>query len=255
MAIIHKQNIFWITFPFVAALAVAIVTYSHPTDEFAISYLLSAVSQSLAAIFTLLFTITIFGAKTMKNFTAMDIMVDKWTKVLMIIFAIGIILPLIQLSTNENLFDIRFIKTASLGLAIDLGIVTFCVLIIIPYLIRINRIMKYEGGISRLSEELFEAMDYDQKAKAMNRIRNLSELCISAIDEGVQWAAIQIVGVLKSSYVHDHNSAVLEELERIGLRSKEKKLDDVSSEVLETLVKMGEHERAERFRESLQHLH
>jgi hypothetical protein len=243
--VIRKQNIFWITFPFIAGLAVAGFTYSHLTDESAVPYLLSAVSQSLAAIFTLVFAITIFGAQTMKNFTAIDRIVDTWTKILMVVFAIGIILPLIHLSTNEDLLNIRFIKTANLSLAIDLGIATFCVLIIIPYLIRINRIMKYERGISRLSEELSDAIDSGYKAKAISRIKDLSELCLSAVDEGLQREAIQIIGILKNLYQFDHHEAVLESLEQIGSRSKEKKLGDVLYEVLETFTKMGEPERAE----------
>lgn len=247
MAIVtHKQNIFWVAFPFVAALAVAGFTYSHPTDENAVSYLLSAVSQSLAAIFTLVFAITIFGARAMKNFTAIDRIVDKWTKVLMVVFAIGIILPLIQLSTNVDLLNIRFIKTANLSLAIDLGIATFCVLIIIPYLIRINRIMKYEGGISRLREELSDAIDSGYTAKATNRIRDLSELCLSAVDEGLQREAIQIIDILlKNSHQSGQHKAVLEGLEQVGSRSKEKKLGNVSREVLKTLIKLSEPEKAE----------
>jgi len=110
-----------------------------------ILYLLSAVSQGLAAIFTLVFTITVFGAQMRRKFTAMDKLIDKWTKVLMLVFASGIILPLIQLKTDKDLLNIPSISTADLSLAVDLGIATFCILAIIPYLMRVNRIMKYEG--------------------------------------------------------------------------------------------------------------
>ena len=196
----HRHIKFWKLFAIGAALLVTVFTYSldFPSNEDSISYLLSSVSQGLAAIFTLIFAITIFGAQMMRKFTAMDKMVDKWTISLMIIFAIGIILPLIQLSTDQDLLNLNFIRTANLSIAIDLGIMTFCILATIPYLIRVNRIMKYEGGISKLREEASEAIDSNHKVTASTRINELVELGESAADDMLESDVIKIVNVLKS---------------------------------------------------------
>ncbi len=197
--IVHKPSIYWIIFAVGASSAVAVFSYSLPLpngDD--ILYLKSTISQGLAAIFTLVFAITIFGAQMMRKFTAMDKMIDKWTKILMIIFAVGIILPLMQLSTDKDLLNLDFISTANLSIAIDLGIVTFCVLAVIPYLTRVNSIMKYEGGISKLREEASEAIDSNHRVTASTRINELAELGESAADDMLELEAINIVNILKS---------------------------------------------------------
>jgi len=144
-----KRNAFWVIFSVISGITVAGFSYIQPLPERSddILYLLSALSQGLAAIFTLVFTISIFGAQMIRNFSSMDEMIDKWTKILMIIFAIGIILPLVQLRIDKDLLNLHFISMLKLSLAIDLGIATFCVLAIIPYLMRVNKIIKYGGGI------------------------------------------------------------------------------------------------------------
>ncbi len=137
----------WVLLCLIGASVAGILTYNLPIAQGdGVLYLLSSISQGLAAIFALVFTITIFGAQMMRKFTAMDKMIDKWTKILMLIFAIGIILPLMHLETNydflNDLLHLNFDKTENLSLAIDLSIATFCVLAIIPYLMKVNRIMK-----------------------------------------------------------------------------------------------------------------
>ena len=127
---------------------------------------LSSISQGLAAFFALAFTISIFGAQTMGGFTALDKVMDIWTKVYMVLFSVGIIFPLWQLITGIYSIDLvsffpkmgitlplQQLKIGSVGnidlLALDIILVSFCVLGIIPFTIKINRITKYEGGISR----------------------------------------------------------------------------------------------------------
>jgi len=232
----------WVLFCLIGASMVGVLSYSLPIaqgDD--ILYLLSSISQGLAALFALVFTITIFGAQMMRKFTAMDKMIDKWTKILMIIFAIGIILPLMQLETNydflNDLLHLNFDKTENLSLAIDLFIATLCVLAIIPYLMKINSIMKYEGGVSKLNEEASEAIDSDHKVTASNRISELAELCMSAVENMPESKASNIVNTIKvlGNSVADKgwNAATFEtltKLEKIGLKCTEKKLDGRSPE-------------------------
>ncbi len=163
------------TLCFIISVIVFFITYINPiASEDNILYFLSSISQGLAAIFTLIFTITIFGAQMMKRYTSMGKILDKWTIFLMIFFSIGIFLPLIQLEANYNYLP--FEKIANLSLSIDLFLATFCVLSIIPYSIRINRIIKYESGISNLSAEASEAIDSNHKIAATNKMSELIEL-------------------------------------------------------------------------------
>lgn len=241
----HKRDILWVI-SILVALVVAILTYFLPLPSKGSDDLLITISQGLAAIFTLVFTVTIFAAQMTGKFTAMDRMVDKTTKILMIIFAIGIILPLIQLRTDVDLFKLSFINTANLSLTIDLFIVTFCILAIIPFLNKVNNIMKYEGGVSKLSEEASEAVDSNYNATVSNRIGEIIELGSSAVNNALEHEAIKTVGVMKNlgkSFVkkrlEDATFATLGGLEQIGNISIEKKLDFVTGSVLDALEEIG----------------
>ena len=130
--VINKSNLFWEIFPFIAALTVGIYINRFTLEGDALFYFLSAISQSLAAIFTLLFAITIFGAQMTGNLTILDKIIDSKTKKLMIIFAIGILMPLIQLGTDLNI--VYFTNAENLSLTIDLIIATFCIFAIIPFI-------------------------------------------------------------------------------------------------------------------------
>lgn len=187
----------WILFCLGCGLAVGMITYNLPIaqgDD--LLYLLSSISQGLAAIFALVFTISIFGAQMMQKFTVLDKVIDKWTKALMVLFAIGILLPLIQLKTDYNAFNL-FDKKSNLSLAIDLSIATICVLAIIPYLIKVNKTVKYEGGVSKLSEEASEAIDSDRVATVSNRIADLIKLGDNAVNDILENETTNIVSELK----------------------------------------------------------
>ena len=250
----------------ISAFAIGILTYNLPIakgDD--VLYLLSSISQGLAAIFALVFTITIFGAQMMMKFTGMDKLIDWWTKSLMIIFTIGIILPLIQLKTDVNPFE--FNNMADLSLAIDLSLVTFCILAIIPYLMRVNRIIKYQGGISKLNEDTLEAIDLKFHITAANRLNELIKLGKNAAHDKLENETIEIVQSLKnigtisiSNKLYDLPFTILVGLKEIGIISIEKKLDlfcssengnnFVTKEILDVLkiigVKIAKHQDTKR---------
>lgn len=226
----NRQNIPWIIF--LVAMAIAGVTYSFslPTNSEDISYLLSALSQGLAAIFALVFTITIFGAEMQRKFTALDKMIDKWTILLMILFAIGIILPLLQLRTDMNLVNLDIINNTKLVLSFNLGIATFCILAIIPYLMRINRLMKYEGGILKLHEDALNAIDLNRTATSIFKIHELGELFFNASNDDLKFKAIIIkkigdigeIAIDKKSELLTLNISNI--LGNIGVKAVDKKL-------------------------------
>ena len=213
-------------------------------------YLLSALSQGLAAIFTLIFAITVFAAQMMRKFTAMDKLIDKWTIILMLVFTIGIILPLIQLKTDKNLLGLSFVGTVDLSLSIDLAIATFCVLSIIPYLKKVNRTMKYEGGIPKLKEEASEAIDSGHKVTTSHKINELAELGESAANDIHKSHELQTtikvirelrnigIGVAEKEWEHQ-TKEVLVGLREIGSKAVKKRLDDATEEVLEALTEVG----------------
>ena len=189
-----RKDLYWILFAYDASLIVAVSIYSFypiPPENNAL-YFLSSISQGLAAIFTLIFAITFFGAQTMRKFTAVDRLIDKWTEILMIIFAIGIISPLLQIINQDFI-------TNKIMFSFDIAITTFCILIIIPYFIRVNNILKYEGGISKLSEETSEAIDSNHEATVSYRFKEFSELGKSAVENGDYLEVAKIIDILRKS--------------------------------------------------------
>lgn len=207
-------------FCLIVALIVFIITYINPiAQKDNILYFLSSISQGLAAIFTLVFTITIFGAQMMK--WSMSKIFDRWTILLMIIFGIGIIFPLIQLVVNHNYLP--FDRIANLSLALDLFLATFCVLSIIPYSIRVNRIMKYEGGILNLTEGASEAIDSSHKVTASNKVSELIELGKNSVYE-MQW---------------DKTYTIVEKLEFLGKEIVDKEWIDLGFSTISGIKEIG----------------
>ena len=207
---------------FIISSIVFLITYINPIAQGDnILYFISSISQGLAAIFTLIFTITLFGTQMMKRYTSMSKMLDKWTIFLMILFAIGIILPLIQLIVNYNYLP--FEKVANLSLSIDLFLATFCVLSIIPYSIRINRIIKYESGISNLIGEVSEAIDSNHKITVSNKMSELIELGNGSVFD-MKW---------------DHSFIILEKLEFLGNEIVDKNWIDLSLYTINGMKKIG----------------
>jgi len=207
-------------FCLIVALIVFVITYINPiAQKDNILYFLSSISQGLAAIFTLVFTITIFGAQMMK--WSMSKIFDRWTILLMIIFGIGIIFPLIQLVVNHNYLP--FDRIANLSIALDLFLATFCVLSIIPYSIRVNRIMKYEGGILNLTEGASEAIDSSHKVTASNKVSELMELGKNSVYD-VQW---------------DKAYTIVEKLEFLGKEIVDKEWLDLGFSTISGIKEIG----------------
>ena len=199
----------------IISFIVSLIAYISPiAPSENILYFLSSVSQGLAAIFALEFAIIIFGAQMAKSYTSINKIFDIWTILLMLIFIGGIVTPLIQLIVPHNYLP--FDRIVNLSLAFNLFLVTFCVSSIVPYLIRVKRIMKYEGGMSNLVGEASEAIDSNYKIKASNNISELIEMCKDSINDEI-W---------------DKADTIVEKLEFLGSEIVDKKwIDSVLSTI------------------------
>lgn len=207
------------------SLSLSIITYKNPTYEpNNILYFLSSVSQGLAAIFTLLFAVTIFAVQMTKTYTSIDEIFDKWTLLLMLLFGLGITLPLIQLVVNHNYLPFDRIK--NLSLAVDLFLASFCILSIIPYSIRINKTMLYESGLLNLSNDISEAIDLDHKTVVSIKVKELIKLCNISLDDEKWDKTCSIVNELKdiskkisSSEWIDLNLSIIRELVKVSYQN------------------------------------
>lgn len=169
--ILYKKWLAWIFCIIVSLLVWIILYFFQPfTSNEGALYLLSAISQGLAAIFALVFTITLVVTQMTRRYTTMGLIFNTKTIVLMTIFALGIILPLIIL------------KTGTYYVNEPIAIATFCVLSLIPYLKDTNATLKFEVGVENLIYETYEAINLRQGAKASRSLNDLNALILEAIN-------------------------------------------------------------------------
>jgi len=161
----------------------------------------------------------------------MDRMVFKpETVFLMIIFAIGIILPLIILKTGG-----AYVNEC-------IALTTFCVLSLFPFLLEVNATLK-EIGIENLGEEADEAVDERHESTAVKRIKELRELGVWAANnkrENATKNAVWEIGeagteaVTKKMLAVAHNSTLY--LKEIGSEAADKEMKHAASEAISKLT-------------------
>ena len=200
----------------IIAIAVFVILYyCYPdTEQDNARYILSAITQGLAAILALVFTITLVVSQMTRKYTAMDkIIFRPETIFLMIIFGIGVITPLLVLK----------IGFWGCGVILSIAIASFCVFSLIPFLKGVNGVLKYDIGIGNLNEAILEAIELGYEPRARNKIRELYEISESAVREYREDAILYISRVQS----------------RIAIKSAEKKLLDLTLLVVHVLKNIG----------------
>ena len=196
----------WWFFCIVAAITVFVILFfiAPTTDQGNNArYILSAISQGLAAILALVFTITLVVAQMTRRYIAMDkIIFRPETIILMLVFGIGIIVPLLAL---------RF-GYFCIGVNLSIGIALFCVFSLIPFLKGVNGVLKYEIGIWNLNEEILEAIESGDKARIFNKYTELKEIVKSVTKEFREDVVLDVATILSG----------------IGIKSAEKKLEKLT---------------------------
>ena len=212
----------WILFIITLAVfsILSISDYANPNEcpENA-RYILSAISQGLAAILALVFTITLVVSQMTRRYTAMDKFIFRRktkTIILMIIFGTGVVTPLLVLKLGFWRY----------GVNLSIVIAFFCVFSLIPFLKGVNDVLKYDIGIGNLDEEILEAIELGYEPRAINKIRELNEIGESAVREfrkdAVKDILIQLSGIGKKSAgkrFEDATSLVVRGLREIGIGS------------------------------------
>jgi hypothetical protein len=201
-------------------ILVGLFVFQPITNKTDTQYICSAISQALAAILALVFTITLVAAQMTRRYTAMDKLIfKKETFFLMVLFAIGIIAPLIFLKSDFW----------SIGVNISLAIATLCVTSLIPFLRMINAILKYDIGIDNLEEEASESIDSKHWATTLNKIQELRKIGLDAIAEARENETIRIEFALKNIGLRSVEEKVIEStlgaLSEIGKKAAINRLD------------------------------
>lgn len=158
---------------------------TNPEDA---RYILSAISQGLAAILALVFTITLVAVQITRKYTAMDkILFKQEIIILMAVFGLGIILPLLALK----------FEWWCIGVNISIAIAAFCVFSLYFLLRDVSDVLK-EIGIEKLTEEAGEAIDERHEITAQNRIEELGEIGREAAEKNHEDKVREVISRLRN---------------------------------------------------------
>ena len=247
------KNIYWIIcviFGFDVYLISYIISSIFPPSNDGILYLLSSISQALAAIFALVFTIIIMVASMSKNYSAMDKLFNKNTQILMIIFVIGIILPLFLLKFDINTLNSIRGQIYNVVLSVSIGLAAFCIAAIIPLLRNYNGIVKFDIGVYNLTDKLNEATKLENYPRAESAIYDLKDIGLDAIKEKNEKPLFIITNVI-SNFIQiglSRNGGILPlfspriaifALSEMGKNATEKDMDKFANSIIHDLQMSG----------------
>ena len=177
----------------VVTIAVYLILYFVPPKECPENarYILSAISQGLAAVLALVFTITLVVAQMTRRYTAMDkIVFRRKTLFLMIVLGFGVVTPLLVL--NYGLWQ--------QGVNLSIAVAVFCVFSLLPFLKGVNSVLKYEIGVRNLYENSMRAVNLGgvagDEAGAEGGIGDLAEIGKSAVKESREQVVTDIIRLL-----------------------------------------------------------
>jgi hypothetical protein len=210
-----------------------------------ILYLFSAISQSLAAIFALVFTVTLMAATMANKYTAIDKFFNIKTKILMILFIIAIILPLLLLKIVINNEQIN-----NIFISISIGLATFCIAGIIPHLKGSNNILKFDIGVDNLISELHESTMLENYSKATTVVYDLLDIGENAIKEKKDDSIAKInngilnhikIAILRTGGILPTFSAYtpIYALNTLGKSAANKHMDEVAVSLIHSLRESG----------------
>ena len=228
----------WIYCVIIAIAVFLILYYCYPdTEQDNARYILSAISQGLAAILALVFTITLVVAQMTRRYTAMDkIIFRPETIILMSIFGIGVVTPLLVLKFGFWGWGVNF----------SIAIASFCVFSLLPFLKGVNGVLKYDIGVSNLSYEIMEALGLGYREKARGGIEELSEIGKRAVDDSRKDAVLKIIISLsqigKKSAENgfgDETCFAIDNIEDFGVKSAVRGFEEASLFAATGLQKIG----------------
>jgi len=214
----------WISSAFIAILFFfALCLIRSNTNPENARYILSAISQGFAAIFALVFTITLIVAQLTGSY-AIILKKENEFIFLMVVFGVGIIIPLIILDFG---FWCWWVNGA-------IAFSIFCIVALIQHFAGIIKEELKYAWIEKLPGEIVDAIGLGNIPRAAREIKDLGMLGIDMakkgeedqvmyVIRGLRLAGLEAVG--KGKEFEDIASASINELREVGLEATRKKLD------------------------------
>jgi len=141
---------------------------SDPTANY---YILSSISQGLAALLAIVFTVALITMQIFNKFKAWKVIASGQTIILIIIFGIGIALPLITLRYKATSFLINLNST----------IAFFCIFSLIPYLLKFGKFISSPAVYGELEEHIFSACNIHSWGQATSYLDDFKNMWLEKI--------------------------------------------------------------------------
>lgn len=207
--------IFYIIITVITVTIMVILHYVHPnTYQENARYILSAISQSLAAMLALTITVMFMVAPMAERYSVMRmILFNLVTMFSMIVFGTGIILPL---------FALKF-GWFCIGVNLSIVVAIFCILSLFPFLRKVSDVLMYDIGYVILYGKTLDAIKSENETKTNRGIIELESICKYAIEEFRE-------NVVKN---------ILIQLSIIGKKSVEKRFEYATHRIADVLRDKG----------------
>ena len=139
-------------------------------------YILSSITQGLAALLAILLTATLIVVQVFRRFTAWKIAMSFETISLIVIYSIGIISPLVFLRIG--------IESWMLNLSISL--MFLCIFVLIPFLIHIGSLFINPVVLGELEQNILEAKNQGAWGKVSSLLQDFGFAWLPVIISGKQ---------------------------------------------------------------------
>lgn len=144
-----------------------------PGDASPIYYLLSGLGQALAAIFALVFTISLVAAQLTVRYTyrLLQRAFPWWVILYLLFFALAVIYPFLVLSRNFSLLDVR----------ISLCGAILCIVLLVPYFVTFPRRLGIRQIIHFLAGQARQLNENNLWEDAADKTRSIANIAVSAL--------------------------------------------------------------------------
>jgi len=144
-----------------------------PIDDKANYYILSSISQGLAALLALVFTAILIIVQVFRRFRAWKIVVSPQNKSVIICYCISIILPLIFLRIG--------VTTLMVNTSISLAIL--CVSILFPFIMSFGQVMTGPIVLAELEQNIIDVIDKKARGPVISYVSDFKDIWLLKINK------------------------------------------------------------------------
>ncbi len=142
-------------------------------DRNASYYILSSISQGLAALLAFVFTLMLIMLQVFKKYSTWKIIKSKKTFILSIVYCFAVILPLISLRLQ--------ISNSAFALNFCISLAFFCIFSLIPYLYGIGQFISGPLIYGELEASILNACQNDIWQQAIDNLDDLRDIWLEKI--------------------------------------------------------------------------